>query len=73
MKVNVVLKNADFTECRGPMLFHKVFVDLDKAVEYVKGQSGIFGGQQYDKPSSFSSKNRLSFNGFDILTDIELE
>lgn len=42
-----VLKNADFTEGRGPMVFHKVFKTLDSAVSYIMKQDGIYGSKQY--------------------------
>ncbi|QIG67944.1 hypothetical protein EVB55_009 [Rhizobium phage RHph_Y68] len=44
--VFVVLKNADFTEGRGPMLFDKVFRNYIDAAEYVMGQIGISGSKQ---------------------------
>jgi hypothetical protein len=42
----VVLKNADFTEGRGPMLLDRLFHKFDNAVDYVMQQSGISGTKQ---------------------------
>lgn len=40
------MKNADFTEGRGPMLFVGAFSSLDKAKEYVNAQgTGIYGAR----------------------------
>jgi len=44
--VYIVLKNADFTEGRGPMLLHTVFSDGEEAIKYVEKQKGIFGSPQ---------------------------
>ena len=52
-KIYVVLKNVDFTEGRGPCLYHKTFTTLDKARNYVKNQSGVMGGDQYDQHVHF--------------------
>ncbi|QIG73783.1 hypothetical protein PP935_gp008 [Rhizobium phage RHph_N34] len=48
--VFAVLKNADFTEGRGPMLLDKIFKDYIDADEYVMGQIGIYGSKQYRNP-----------------------
>lgn len=45
--VFVVMKNADFTEGRGPMLLHKIFKTGPAAVSYIQKQSGIFGSKQH--------------------------
>lgn len=46
MKVYVVLKNGDFTEGRGPMLFHKAFVTKTKMIEYINSiKCGIYGAE----------------------------
>ena len=39
--VSVVLKNTDFTEGKGSMVIHKVFVAIDNARRYIKTQPGI--------------------------------
>lgn len=44
--VAIVTKNSDFTEGRGPMVFHKVFRSLQDAHDYVMQQSGIYGSKQ---------------------------
>lgn len=44
MRVLVLLKNADFTEGRGPMCFHKAFVTDAKLEEYMNSLSnGVYG------------------------------
>lgn len=43
----IVTKNADFTEGRGPMLFHRLFKSVKKAEEYVSRQNGIYGSKQH--------------------------
>lgn len=45
-KVYIVMKNADFTEGRGPMLFDCAFEHGKDAVEYVSFQEGIYGSPQ---------------------------
>lgn len=42
----IVLKNADFTEGRGPMLFHSAWHNGEDAIRWVSAQSGIFGSAQ---------------------------
>lgn len=62
----VVLRNADFTEGRGPMLLDCVFVRLKPAQDYVMGQAGIFGStQRLDK--SFAKPGRWTYNGYEII------
>lgn len=46
MKIYIVFKNADFTEGRGPMLFHFAFTNGADAVKYVEAQGGIYGSPQ---------------------------
>lgn len=46
MDVVVVLKNADFTEGRGPMILDKVFDTVKNAEAYIKLQPGIYGSPQ---------------------------
>lgn len=65
--VFIVLKNADFTEGRGPMRFHSVWGNWEDADHYVMNQCGIFGSPQYlDKRLSKPSEGRWSYNGYDI-------
>ena len=45
--IYVVLKNADFTEGRGPMLFDSVWENGDDAINYVSDQPGIYGSKQH--------------------------
>lgn len=66
MDVYVVLINADFTEGRGPMKFHKVFDTLDTARTYVMSQKGIFGSDQKEHHYSWTGKDKWSFNGYEI-------
>lgn len=56
--VAVVMKNADFTEGRGPMLLHKIFDTVEHAEEYVSKQSGIYGTPQ--------RKDKYGWNGYDV-------
>jgi hypothetical protein len=69
--VVIVTKNADFTEGRGPMNFHKVFWYLSDAIDYIMTQAGIYGSTQgasnyagvsiHGKPYCVSG-----FNGYDV-------
>ena len=70
--VFVVLKDADFTEGRGPMKYHNVFKYFDDAVAYVLKQRGIFGTEQYvDTKAGVNIHGRpyvyTTFNGYEIL------
>lgn len=67
-----VLKNADFTEGRGPMLLHSTWKDYDKAVEFILEQEGIFGSKQSATTHSGININgapyvNSSFNGYCIV------
>jgi hypothetical protein len=75
MTCAVVLKNADFTEGRGPMRFHKVFATLEAAETYVKKQEGIFGSPQVARPERyvFSGVEHFGWNGYDIYPNVEIE
>lgn len=76
-KVHVVLKNADFTEGRGPMFLHKVFRRLESAELYVSQQGGIFGSQphryvNYGVNIHGDLYGSVSWNGYEIRSvDIE--
>jgi hypothetical protein len=59
MNVFIVTKNADFTEGRGPMMFHKAFATFGAAEAYVMSQDGIYGSKQ--GKSSYGG-----YNGYDI-------
>jgi len=72
MKVYVVLKNADFTEGRGPMLLDKVFVTMELARKYVMSKDGICGSKQDYNPR-VSSKSDEYYNGYQIKTVEVLE
>lgn len=72
-----VLINSDMIEGRGPMVPHRAFGSLEKAIDYVLSQEGVFGSSQHMRtavgvnvraePYAYSS-----FNWFDIkLTLIE--
>lgn len=43
----IVMKNGDFTEGKGPMLFDKVFKTIDGAHNYIMSKDGIYGTKQY--------------------------
>lgn len=58
MQVAIVLKNADFTEGRGPMVLHKVFDTVEHAEAYIITQPGIYGSPQ--------RKDNYGWNGYDI-------
>ncbi len=67
-QVFIILKNSDFTEGRGPMLFDRVFDTFFAADQYVMGQSGIFGSEQCrDERTVLDAKSsRWPYNGFYI-------
>ena len=58
MQVAIVLKNADFTEGRGPMVFDKVFDTVEHAEAYIALQPGIYGSKQ--------GKGTYGWNGYDV-------
>lgn len=58
MQVAIVMKNADFTEGRGPMVFHKVFDTVENAEAYISLQPGIYGSQQ--------RKDKYGWNGYSV-------
>lgn len=71
-KVYIVLKNADFTEGRGPMMPHKVFKTYMEAYSYIQSQEGIFGTPQDETPATYSAFQCEYFNGYDLYTfDVE--
>jgi hypothetical protein len=44
MKIYIVNKNVDFTEGRGPMVFHKAFSTRKQMIEYLNSLPyGIYG------------------------------
>lgn len=59
------MKNADFTEGRGPMYIHKVFVNIENAREYIKKQCGIFGSRQ-ERYNNICTDDCEVWNGYDI-------
>lgn len=67
--VVVVTKNADFTdftEGRGPMLFHSVWADMATADAFIMRQDGIFGSKQgvsaYNRHGE--SDGTVNYNGY---------
>ena len=67
----VVMRNADFTEGKGPMVFHKAFRSFESATRYIMGQSGIYGTRQgarnYAGVSNAGRPYIVSgFNGYQI-------
>jgi hypothetical protein len=69
--VFVVLKNADFTEGRGPMFIHRIYETFKLAEEYVMLQSGIYGTKQglssyQPRPSLTNPKKEVNYNGYSI-------
>lgn len=74
--IYVVLKNADFTEGRGPMLYHAVFRNKEHAVNYIMDQDGIFGSTQNSTPSSRTNAAGTMheyYNGYTLLTTPVIE
>lgn len=66
-----VMKNADFTEGRGPMQLHKIFKDIHDAVNYILSQEGIYGSRQYCRFNHGINVEGMlyayhSFNGYDL-------
>ena len=43
MEVFCVMRNADFTEGRGPMRLDRIFLNRDDAVDYMDSQPGVMG------------------------------
>ena len=70
-KVFTVLKNSDFTEGRGPMLFDKTFKKFEDAENYILSQNGISGSSQYKQISYGiniygAAYARIEYNGYNI-------
>lgn len=63
--VFAVLKNADFTEGRGPMLLHKIFSSYEAASDYIMAQPGIYGSKQ-GIDISLSKVNDWWYNGYQV-------
>ena len=68
----VVLRNADRTEGRGPVVFHMLFKNYQDAVDYILEQDGIYGtkqgSQNYPGVNIYGEAYCVSgFNGYDIL------
>ena len=64
----IVLKNTDFTEGRGPMLYYRAYATFEQAETYVLSQSGIFGSPQ-KRQSGFANDGSIHYNGFTIKPD----
>jgi len=67
----LVLKNADFTEGRGPMIPIKAFNQGNKAHEFIMQQSGIYGSTQKLKISFGVNIHGglysiINYNGYEI-------
>jgi hypothetical protein len=43
MKIYTVFKNADMTEGRGPMILDCLYLDEQKAKDYIDNQPGVMG------------------------------
>jgi hypothetical protein len=79
--VAVVLKNSDFTEGRGPTLFHKIFLSPSSAHEYIIRQVGIYSSVPQGSPSYYFGRNihdnlygDIRYDGYEIkLTNIEVD
>lgn len=62
-EVFIVNKNSDFTEGRGPMIFHSVYDTFEAADKYIMGNGGIYGSKQ---GLESQRDNSWSYNGYDI-------
>lgn len=69
--VYMVLKNTDFTEGRGPMVFHKLFRTMEAARNYVSRKPGIFGSKQYQDKGLSIEKSEW-WNGYSI-QEVQIE
>jgi hypothetical protein len=72
--IAIVLKNNNFLEGRGAMVYHKTFKYLENAFDYILVQPGIFGSQQgvnnYPGVSIQGEPYCVSgFNGYNIILD----
>jgi hypothetical protein len=63
--VYLILKNADFTEGRGPMLTHMIVDSFETAHDYIMKQSGIYGSSQGEN-LSFRGTNYRYYNGYEV-------
>ena len=43
--VFIVMRNADMTEGRGPMVFDRVYGDITRALNYIENTRGVMGGR----------------------------
>lgn len=70
MKIYIVLKNADWIEGRGPMLFHKAFITEKAACDYIDSYKvGIYGANPpHDQTMSkwIKSGKTGGWGGFEI-------
>ena len=64
-KIAIVTKNADFTEGRGPMIFHRAYDSYDASVAYIQTQRGIYGSEQYKTATAMNLDNS-HFNGYAV-------
>ena len=68
MTIYQVLRNADMTEGRGPMLLDKAFTTYPAAYNYVQTKFGVMGTEQYLSPAYPNPKSNVEhFNGYDIV------
>lgn len=61
----MVLKNADFTEGRGPMFTDILCDSFATAETYVMGKEGIFGLRQ-ERSEHISKDGQWHYNGYEI-------
>ncbi len=68
IRVWMVDKNADFTEGRGRMKHHRVFVKERIAIDWIMQQEGISGGkqQEYNYETYPDGSSLRTFNGYDL-------
>ena len=70
--IYIVTKNADFTEGRGPMLYHAAFRHHKDAVAYIMSKEGIFGTDQPVTPRTYNDGSE-SYNGYSIQPSVLIE
>ena len=67
--IYIVMRNADFTEGRGPMTPDKIFIELSSAYNYIMTKTGIMGsaqGSYGNWKQDMDEHNPACFNGYDI-------
>jgi hypothetical protein len=72
MKAFIILKNSDFTEGRGPMVFDTVCLTKDAVIKYLNSRPyGIYGwhppkGKTFAEMVLGPSKNHGGWAGYEV-------